>query len=191
MTIIEAVGLNCSVRDLGLQDCLGGPVGSKTGGSCMRGSLFDPLNPTGHYVLNLADKFDRTVLERLRELDRMDEASGIDNFLNVAHNGKPVPFTGEGNEPVPGTAADMQKWPVPEAGMCTFDYVSGKRVPKDAHAQRDEVFQSLKRELSNPALSEDHRLLMLRTSAITHYWSAAQAHACPSRPSRAHSPTNK
>ena len=60
MTIIEAVGHNCSVRDLGLQDCLGGPVGSKTGGSCTRGgSLFDPLNPTGHYVLNLADEFDR------------------------------------------------------------------------------------------------------------------------------------
>ena len=30
------------------------------------------------------------------------------------------------------------------------------------------------REISNPALSENHRLLMLRTSAITHYWSAAQ-----------------
>ena len=63
---------------------------------------------------------------------------------------------------------------MPAGGLVTFDYVSGKRVPKDARAQRDEVFQSLKRELSNPALSEDHRLLMLRTSAITHYWNASQ-----------------
>ena len=112
MTIIEAVGQNCSVRDLGLQDCLGGPVGSKTGGS-RGGSLFDPLNPTGHYVLNLADKFDCNILERLKELDRMDEASGIDNFLNVVHEGKRVPFTGEGNEPVKDQAADIQEWKVP------------------------------------------------------------------------------
>ena len=120
---------------------------------------------------DLADKFDVGVLERLRELDRMDEASGIDNFLNVCHNGKLIPFTEE---------EDIQAWKYPVDatgrghGMCTFDYVSGKKVPKDARAQREEVFQSLKRELSNPALSEDHRLLMLRTSAITHYWNAAQ-----------------
>ena len=50
-------------------------------------------------------------------------------------------------------------------------------MPKDARAQREEVFQSLKRELSNPALSEEHRLLMLRASAITHYWNANQARA--------------
>ena len=29
--------------------------------------------------------------------------------------------------------------PVPEAGVLHFDYVSCKRVPKDARAQRDEV----------------------------------------------------
>ena len=70
--IIDAVGVNCSVRDLGLQDCLGKEVGSKTGGS-RAGCLFDPLNPTGHYVLNLADPFDVEILERLKLLDRMDE----------------------------------------------------------------------------------------------------------------------
>lgn len=156
MKIIEAVGHNGSVRDLGLQDCYTFKDGV---------SLFDPKNPTGHYVLNLANEYDVQVLERLRELDRMDEASGIDNFLNVTHNGKIVPFTEE---------EDIQAWKLPASGMCTFDYVSGKKVPKDARAQREEVFQSLKREISNPALSENHRLLMLRTSAITHYWSAAQ-----------------
>ena len=44
------------------------------------------------------------MLERLRELDRMDEASGIDNFLNVTHNGKIVPFTEE---------EDIQAWKLP------------------------------------------------------------------------------
>ena len=156
MILIEAVGHNQSVRDLGLQDCYTYKSGA---------GLFDPMNPTGHYQLNLAVEFDVKVLERLRELDRMDEASGIDNFLNVTHNGKIVPFTEE---------EDIQAWTLPPHGMACFDYVSGKRVPKDARAQRDEVFQSLKRELANPALSEDHRLLMLRTSAITHYWNAAQ-----------------
>ena len=37
----------------------------------------------------------------------MDEASGIDNFLNVTHEGKRVPFTGEGNEPVKDQATDI------------------------------------------------------------------------------------
>ena len=41
-------------------------------------------------------------------------------------------------------------------------------------AQRDEVFQSFRKELSNPALSEETKLLMLRCSATTHYWSADQ-----------------
>ena len=40
--------------------------------------------------------------------------------------------------------------------------------------KRDEVFQSFRREVANPALSETHRLLMLRTAATTHFWSAAQ-----------------
>ena len=70
------------------------------------------------------------MLERLRELDRMDEASGIDTFLNVTHNGKIVPFTEE---------EDIQAWKLPASGMCTFDYISGKKVPKDARAQREEA----------------------------------------------------
>ena len=47
-------------------------------------------------------------------------------------------------------------------------------MPKTARAQRGEVFQSFRREVANPALSETHRLLMLRTAATTHFWSAAQ-----------------
>lgn len=49
MKIIEAVGHNGSVRDLGLQDCYTFKDGV---------SLFDPKNPTGHYVLNLANEYD-------------------------------------------------------------------------------------------------------------------------------------
>ena len=60
------------------------------------------------------------VLERLRELDRMDEASGIDNFLNVTCDGKVVPFTED---------EDIQAWKLPPKGTVCFDYVSGKKVP--------------------------------------------------------------
>jgi hypothetical protein len=53
--------------------------------------------------------------------------------------------------------------------------VATKRVPKEAKAQREEVFQSFRKELANPALSEETKLLMLRASATTHYWNATQA----------------
>jgi Ran GTPase-activating protein (RanGAP) involved in mRNA processing and transport len=55
MIIIESVGVYCSVRDLGLQDC----STSKTGAG-----IFDPLNPTGQYSLDLAKEFDRELLKR-------------------------------------------------------------------------------------------------------------------------------
>jgi len=152
MIVIEAVGVYCSVRDLGLQDC----STNKTGAG-----IFDPLNPTGRYTLELAKPFDVELLKRLKQLDLMDEATGDDNFMNVRYNGK-------------GIDGDIQEWPVAETGVLNFDYVSCKRVPKDARAQRDEVFYSFRKELANPALSEETKLLMLRSSATTHFWNCAQ-----------------
>jgi len=57
MIIIEAVGVNCAVRDLGLQDCQ-----TVKGGA----GLFDPLNPTGTYTLNLAHEYDRSIFTKLK-----------------------------------------------------------------------------------------------------------------------------
>ena len=65
-----------------------------------------------------------------QELDKMDEASGIDNFINLKLDGVEVAFT-EGQ--------DIQTWKLPAAGMLRFDYVATKRVPKEAKAQRHEV----------------------------------------------------
>jgi len=163
--IIEAIGEQCSVRDLGLQDCSTQLIGA-TSALKLSDGLFDPKNPTGHYTLELADAFDLERFDKLKELDRMDEASGMDNFINVRCDGRELPFEGEGN--------DIQAWKPPEAGVLSFDYVATKRVPKEAKAQRDEVFQSFRKELANPALSEDTKLLMLRASATTHYWNATQ-----------------
>jgi len=156
IVLIDAVGHNCSVRDLGLQDCL-----TKKGGV----GIFDTLNPTGGYSLNLSEEYEKAVLNKLIELDKMDEASNIPNFLNVCLNSKAVEF---------GEGGDMKTWPIPETGVLTFDYVCGKKVPKEARPLRDEVFQSFMRELSNPALSESTKLLMLRTAATTHFYTAEQ-----------------
>ena len=54
--IIKAVGIQCSVRDLGLQDCsTTEDFLSKSGKG-----IFDPRNPTGEYKLNLADEVRRS-----------------------------------------------------------------------------------------------------------------------------------
>jgi hypothetical protein len=69
---------------------------------------------------------------------------------------------------------DSQEWSVPNSGILVFDYVSWKLLPKDAKAQRDEVFYSFRKELANPALSDETKLLMLRSSATTHSWDCVQ-----------------
>ena len=69
---------------------------------------------------------------------------------------------------------DIQQWKPPPTGVLRFDYVATKRVPPSVKPQRAEVFSSFKKELSNPALSEETKLLMLRSAATTHYWTAAQ-----------------
>ena len=45
-------------------------------------------------------------------------------------------------------------------GVCEGDFYV--ELPKEAKAQRDEVFLSFKKELANPALTEETKLLMLR-----------------------------
>jgi len=162
--VIEAIGEQCSVRDLGLQDCSTQMIGAASALKLSDG-LFDPKNPTGHYTLNVADAFDVERFEKLKELDLKDEASGMDNFINIKFDGVAVKFE-EGS--------DIQSWKPPESGTLAFDYVATKRVPGAAKKQREEAFQSFRKELANPALSEDTKLLMLRASATTHYWDAAQ-----------------
>lgn len=51
------MGQQCSVRDLGLQDC-----STFTSGD----GIFDPRNPTGHYILELNDEFDRERFKKLQ-----------------------------------------------------------------------------------------------------------------------------
>lgn len=156
--ILQAIGINCSVRDLSLH----GVALERSGVG-----LFDPLNPTGRFTLDLSDPFDRSIFANHLELDRQDEASGIDNFLNVALNGKPLELA-DGQE--------LSDWKAPAQGTLTYDYVSGKRVPRDARAQRDTVFASFHRELASSLMASDaERLVSLRTACITHFFTCAQA----------------
>ena len=86
--------------------------------------------------------------------------------------------TGEGAEPSTITRpVNVRTWAVPSRGILTFDYVSGKGALKNSVGQSEEVYLSFKRELSNPALFDEAKLLMLRTAATTHYWTARQARA--------------
>jgi len=168
LALVEAIGRTTSVRDLGLKDSLTVTLTSKRHCKASKSGtgIFDPLNPTGSYGLDLAAPPDREVLERLLEADRMDEASGIDNFRNVVYEGRAVGFP---------DGEDIQDWPIPERGVLAFDYVSGKKLPGGAHPIREEALTSFLRSFSSPALSEPTKLTMLRTAATTHYYRAAQA----------------
>jgi Ran GTPase-activating protein (RanGAP) involved in mRNA processing and transport len=156
--LVQAIGANCTVRDVGLHG-----VGLERSGV----GLFDPLNPTGRFSLDLAAPFDRAVFEAHKELDLQDEASGIDNFLSVRHNGKHLLFEEDG--------ASIQEWPTPAEGTLTYDYVSGKRVPREARAQRDAVFESFKHDMAHAHSSDFERLVHLRMACITHFFTCEQA----------------
>ncbi|KAL3911879.1 MAG: hypothetical protein SGPRY_008530 [Prymnesium sp.] len=124
--------------------------------------LLDPLNPTGRYTLDLSKEPDRELFKRLKQFESSDESTGEDNFMNCRYNSKSI-------------ECNIQEWPVPETGILQLDYVSSKRVPKEAKAQRDEVFAAFYKELANPALSDETKLLMLRSTATTHFWNCNQA----------------
>lgn len=64
----------------------------------------------------------------------MDEASGLDNFMNLKLDGIDVAST-EGE--------DTLSSKLPPKGRLRFDYVATKRVPKEAKAQRHEVRTTL------------------------------------------------
>ena len=60
----------------------------------------------------------------------MDEASGMDNFINLRLDGVEIAFC---------DAGDISSWNTPRSGVLSFDYVATKRVPKEAKPQRYEV----------------------------------------------------
>lgn len=155
--LLQAVAVHRSVRDLGLQAV---PLERSGVG------LYDPLNPTGRFLLDLADKYDRSVAESHLELARQEAVSGAGGLLNVAHGGKPLNLA-EG--------ADIRSWPLPAAGTLAYDFVSAKRVPPDTRAEEDERFAPFQRELASSQRSDSERLLALRIACMTHYFSCAQA----------------
>lgn len=153
--LLQAIGVNCTVRDVGLQSlCL-----DRSGVG-----LFDRRNPTGKFLLDLSDSRDRTIVEEHRELDRQDEASGIDNFLNVTLNGTPVAFA---------DGEDIQTWTLPPQGMLAYDYVSGKRTPQEARPMRENVFSTFSGELVH--LDDEERLVQLRFVTTSSYFAVSQA----------------
>jgi hypothetical protein len=145
------------VRDLGASNV--GLVKSGAG-------LFDPLNPTGRFSLDLAQPFDRAIIDMHKSLDKQDEASKINNFLSVTYNGRAVEL---------GESGDIQDWPVPDSGTLAYDYVSGKRMPRDARAQRALVFESFLHDMTNMFAADFERLVHLRAACVAHYFTCAQA----------------
>ena len=78
--------------------------------------------------MQLGDAFDLERFEHLRELDNRDELSGLDNFINLKLDGLELAFP-EGS--------DITAWKPPAGGTLRFDYISQKKVPKEAKPEED------------------------------------------------------
>ena len=106
--VVGALRQNQNLESVGLSNV-------QSGGSYSRGraSRFDPKNPDGHYVLDLAQPWDRFLAETLHE--RMAAEVG-ESWVNATLGGAPLELP-----------TDSSSWQVPPKGVLEFDYVTWKR----------------------------------------------------------------
>lgn len=107
--IVNALRANETLETVGLSNV-------QSGGSYRRGraSRFDPKNPDGHYVLDLAQPWDFFIAETLYE--RMVKEVG-ETWMNQTFDGATLEL------PQDSTTT----WQIPHQGVLEFDYVTWKR----------------------------------------------------------------
>jgi hypothetical protein len=135
--VVEALKQNQNIESVGLTNV-------QSGGAYSRGraSRFDPKNPDGHYILDLAQPWDHFLVETLHE--RMAAEVG-ESWVNVTLAGQPLEL------PKGGGA-----WEAPAKGVLEFDYVTWKRG----------LEASFKLDLSNPCDLFLAEQLLQRTGGV-------------------------
>jgi hypothetical protein len=98
-------------------------------------TVFSSENPTGHYVLSLANPFDRAIGQQLISIDRaeIEYAKQIDRAKNLGS------FTNFRNGILDGKSFRYYPdWVLPHVGVWEFDYVTTHRFPLSI-AQKDTI----------------------------------------------------
>ena len=98
--------------------------------------LFDPSEPGGRYVCNLADPYERTVGNELVELAWREVG---ENWENETLNGKKFELP----EPPEGEIWTREDYRLPEKGVLRLRYNPTKRVPRMEQVIDEPMFEAL------------------------------------------------
>ena len=98
--------------------------------------LFDPSEPGGRYVCNLADPYERTVGNELVELAWREVG---ENWENETLNGKKFELP----EPPEGEIWTREDYRLPEKGVLRLRYKPTKRVPRMEQVIDEPMFEAL------------------------------------------------
>lgn len=143
---------------------------------------FRPRNPTGHYVLNLANDNDYHVVQKLVQLSNFErnqrlqrklcDTSEKGNFCNwrfERYNCEPFVYN--------------QYWKIPRKGVLEFDYVSTSRPPKGSVAISEERLEEWMRTSFDSAFieSDNDRIFNFKNLCDVEYLTTAQAVALAQR----------
>eukprot|EP01043_Picozoa_sp_COSAG02_P057511 COSAG02_NODE_6995_length_3237_cov_2.095602_1_plen_941_part_00 len=129
--------------------------------------IFDPLEPGGHHVCNLADPYERVVANELVELAWKQDG---ENWENETLDGKPFSLP----EPEPGEMWYRDDFALPEEGILELTFVPTKRVPRMENVVSARVLDILEAMMQEPAVT-DQGLQILMHSCSEFFFSCEQA----------------
>lgn len=129
--------------------------------------IFDPLEPGGHHVCNLADPYERVVANELVELAWKQDG---ENWANETLDGKPFSLP----EPEPGEIWYRDEFALPEEGVLELTFVPTKRVPRMENVVSARVLTLLVQMMRHKAVT-DQGLQILRLACSELFFSCEQA----------------
>lgn len=129
--------------------------------------IFDPLEPGGHHVCNLADPYERVVANELVELAWKQDG---ENWENETLDGQPFSLP----EPAPGEVWYRDEFALPENGVLELTFVPTKRVPRMESVVSARVLDRLEAMMNHPAVT-DQGLGILRLACSELFFSCAHA----------------
>lgn len=139
--------------------------------------LFNAQNPTGHYKLDLANRPDFAVAQRLLLLDRWETVvNKRNNRVDVSSRGNQSHVRNEliGGRPLMATAASVAEWTLPEQGEFEVDYVTSARPTASAKPLTDKLWEKLMVNMYESDCAPKDKLKVLRS--ISHYFFISAKH---------------
>lgn len=139
--------------------------------------LFNAQNPTGHYKLDLSNRPDFAVAQRLLLLDRWETVVNKRyNRVDISARGNLSHVRNEliGGRPLMATVASVAEWSLPEQGEFELDYVTSARPAASSKPLTDKLWERLMVNMYESDCAPKDKLKVLRS--ISHFFFISAKH---------------